>query len=48
MIEMLAKNGITATQIMEGAAQASLNLAAATGSNLTNASDIASSSMIVF
>lgn len=48
MMEMLAKNGLNATQILNGAAQASLNLAAATGADLTNAADIASSAMTVF
>ena len=48
MIEMLAKNGITTSQILDGAAKSSLNLAAATGANLTEAADIASSAMTVF
>lgn len=48
MMEMLAKNGINARQILDGAADASLNLAAATGAQLSQAADIASSAMTVF
>lgn len=48
MQEMLAKNGLNTKQILDGAAEASLNLAAATGAQLPQAADIASSSMIVF
>lgn len=48
MIEMLAKNGITTTQILDGAAKSSINLAAATGAQLSQAADIASSAMTVF
>lgn len=47
-IEMLAKNGLNATQILDGAADATLSLAAATGADLSTAADIASSAMLVF
>jgi len=39
---------VDATKILNGAAQASLNLAAATGAELSQAADIASSAMVVF
>jgi TP901 family phage tail tape measure protein len=48
MQEMLAKNGVTMTQILDGAAKSSLDLAAATGANLPEAADIASSALLVF
>lgn len=48
MIEMLAKNGLNTKQIMDGAANSAIDLAAATGAQLADAADIASSSMIVF
>lgn len=44
-IEVLAKNGLNATQILDGAVDASLNLAAATGSDLAGAADIATDVM---
>lgn len=47
-IEMLAKNWLNVTQILDGAADASLNLAAATGAQLSTAADIATSSMLSF
>lgn len=51
-IEMLAKNGLNATQIMNGAADATLALAAATGlkggEGLATAADIATNAMSVF
>jgi TP901 family phage tail tape measure protein len=47
-IEMLGKNGLTAQQILDGALESSLNLAAATGTDLANASDIATSAMLNF
>lgn len=40
-MEMLAKNGLTATQIMEGAGEATLRLAAATGGDFSKAADLA-------
>lgn len=45
---MLAKNGLNATQILEGAADATLNLASATGAQLSTAADIATSAMLSF
>lgn len=39
-IEMLAKNGLNATQILNGAADATVNLAAAAGTDLATAADI--------
>lgn len=47
-IEMLAKNGLDATQILEGASDATLNLASATGAQLATAADIATSAMLSF
>lgn len=47
-LEMLTKNGLKATDILNGAADATLNLAAATGADLATAADIASSAMLVF
>lgn len=47
-IEVLAKNGLNATQILDGAVDASLNLAAATGSDLAGAADIATDVMQSF
>lgn len=48
MIEMLAKNGLNTKQILDGAAKSSIDLAAATGAELSQAADIASSAMTVF
>lgn len=47
-MEMLAKNGLNTAQIMDGAIDSTLNLAAATGSNLSTAADIATSAMLSF
>lgn len=47
-IEMLAKNGLTASQILNGAADATVYLAAATGTDLSNAADIATDAMANF
>lgn len=47
-IETLARNGLNATQILAGAADASLALAAATGTDLANAADIATDAMLQF
>jgi TP901 family phage tail tape measure protein len=47
-MEMLAKNGLNTTQILNGAADASLNLAAATGADLATAADISTSAMLTF
>ena len=47
-IEMLAKNGLNATQILNGAADATVNLAAATGTDLSTAADLATDTMAIF
>ncbi len=47
-MEMLAKNWLTATQVLEWATDATLALAASTWADLANAADIASSAMLVF
>lgn len=47
-LEMLAKNGLNASQILNGAADATLNLASATGAQLSTAADIATSAMLSF
>ena len=47
-MEMLAKNGLSATQILGGAADATVNFAAAAGTDLARASDIASQAMLSF
>lgn len=47
-MEMLGRNGLTATQILDGAADASLSLAAATGTDLSNAANIATDAMMQF
>jgi TP901 family phage tail tape measure protein len=47
-IEMLGRNGLTASQILDGAAEASLTLAAATGTDLANAGNIATDVMAAF
>lgn len=47
-IEMLGQNGLTASQIMGGAAQATVDLAAAAGTDLTTAADVASTAMTLF
>lgn len=47
-MEVLAANGITATEIMGGAADAAATLAAAGGTNLAQAADTVSTSMAVW
>lgn len=47
-IEVLAKNWLNASQIMGGAVDASLSLAAATGADLATAADIATDAMLSF
>jgi len=47
-MEMLAKNGLNASQILDGAADATVNLAAAAGTDLSTAADIATDSMAIF
>lgn len=47
-IEMLAKNGLNAEQILGGAADATVALAAATGADLATAADIATDAMAQF
>lgn len=45
---MLAKNGLSTQQILDGAAKSTLDLAAATGSDLTIAADISTDAMAIF
>lgn len=47
-MEMLAKNGLTTTQIMSGAMDATLALASATGTDLSMAADVATDAMLQF
>jgi len=47
-IEMLGRNGLTAEQIVDGAAEAAINLSQATGADLPLATDIATDAMIIF
>lgn len=47
-IQLLAQNGVTMTEIMDGAAAATVALANATGANFGTAADIASGVMKVF
>ena len=47
-IEILAKNGLSAAQILGGALQSSMTLAAAQGANLAVAGDIATDVMLAF
>lgn len=47
-MEVLAKNGLTATEILAGAADAATKLAAATGSELAPAADVATDVMLQF
>ncbi|WP_276946662.1 phage tail tape measure protein [Haematobacter massiliensis] len=47
-IEMLAKNGLSSAQILGGALNASLQLAAASGADLAQAGDIATDVMLQF
>lgn len=46
--EMLARNGLNAQQILGGTLEATLNLAAATGTNIATAADIATDAMASF
>ncbi|OLP56673.1 phage tail tape measure protein [Rhizobium rhizosphaerae] len=48
MMEMLAKNGLTAQQILAGAASASIKLSEATGGDLSTAADVATNVMSQF
>lgn len=47
-LEMLARNGLNATQILEGTAEATLKLAAAAGSELAPAADVVTDLMLNF
>ena len=47
-IQLLAQNGVTMTEIMDGAAASTVALANATGANFSTAADIASGVMKVF
>ena len=47
-MEMLGRNGLSASQILDGAAKSSLTLAAATGTDLSNAANIATDAMAQF
>lgn len=47
-IDMLARNGLNATQILDGAADATVALAAATGADLSTAANIATDAMAIF
>lgn len=47
-IEMLGRNGLTAQQILDGAATSSLMLAAATGTDLATAANVATDAMSQF
>lgn len=47
-MEELAKNGMNATQILNGAADATVYLAAAAGTDLTTAATISSDAMNIF
>jgi len=47
-MEMLAKNGLTASQILDGAVSASMALAASSGSELAAAADVATDVMMNF
>ena len=47
-MEVLAKNGLNATQILEGATQATLDFAAATGGDLAQSADLITDLMINF
>ena len=47
-MEVLAKNGLKATQILEGATDATLNFAAASGGDLAQAADVITDLMINF
>ncbi|RWF69554.1 MAG: phage tail tape measure protein [Mesorhizobium sp.] len=47
-MEVLAKNGLTVEQVLGGATKASLDLAAATGTDMASAADVASDVMLSF
>lgn len=47
-MEMLAKNGLNASQILDGAVSASMKLAAASGSALSSSADVATDVMMNF
>lgn len=47
-IEMLARNGLNMTQIMDGAAKSTVLLANSTGTDLGNAANIATDAMAIF
>ncbi|MCV3209601.1 phage tail tape measure protein [Mesorhizobium sp. YC-39] len=47
-MEMLAKNGLSAGQILDGAVSSSMKLAAASGSDLSSAADVATAVMMNF
>lgn len=47
-MEMLAKNGLAAAQILDGAVSASMALAAASGADLSSAADVATDVMMNF
>jgi TP901 family phage tail tape measure protein len=47
-MEMLAKNGLTMTDIMNGAAEASIFLSNATGAGFSEAADVATDAMFAF
>lgn len=48
MLEMLAKNGLDATQILDGAAAAAIKLSEATGGDLSRSADVATNVMAQF
>lgn len=47
-MEMLAKNGLNASQILDGAVSASMKLAAASGADLSSSADVATAVMMNF
>lgn len=47
-VEVLAKNGLSLEQILNGAAEASIVLSNATGADLASAADIATDAMVIF
>ncbi|MHA6641351.1 phage tail tape measure protein [Mesorhizobium sp. A623] len=48
MLEMLAKNGLSAKQILEGAAASAISLSEATGGDLSRSADVATNVMAQF
>lgn len=48
MLEMLAKNGLDAEQILDGAAEAAIKLSEATGGDLSRSADVATNVMAQF